>query len=174
MADNNNNNNNSSNNNNSNNSSNKNNSSNNDNTLDTGRRDGRNRNADRLLIQAARDGDAGLARVALDQGARPDAATDAARSQTALHLAVVAGAAPVVELLLGEGADPGHDGSRQAPLHTASFSRSGPITALLLAAQADVNAGNQCQSISLHFACTTGSLEVATNLINSGAEVAMC
>ena len=125
------------------------------------------------LHWAAHNGDVSLARVLLDAGADVAAGTRIGR-YTPLHLAAQAGTGEIVEMLLGDGADPGVrlDGAgAAAPLHFAAGSGSVPAVEALVAAGADVDAAEEAWGQTpLIFAASRGRTEAVRALLAAGAD----
>ena len=123
------------------------------------------------LHWAAQRGDAELARLLLEAGARGSVVTRLG-GYTPLHLAARAGAGPVVRLLVEGGAPadlPAEKGT--TPLHFAAASGSIEAVQVLLSAGADVDAVEFAwQQTPLIFAASGGHGGVSRLLLDAGAD----
>ena len=128
------------------------------------------------LHWAASNRDPGLARVLLSAGANVGAGTRIGH-YTPLHVAAQAGAGEVVEILLGEGADPEVPitaGGGAHPLHLAGASGDVRAVAALVAAGADVDATEESWGQTpLIFAASKGRTAVVRTLLEAGADPAV-
>ena len=124
-----------------------------------------------LVAEAAQQGDEGVVRAALEQGADVNAAQG--DGMTALHWAALRGDAEVVRMLLAAGADVnattrlnGH-----TPLLLAAEEGHAAVLTPLLQAGADANDRTANGTSALMFAAGSGNLEAVDILLARGGEV---
>ena len=124
-----------------------------------------------VVAEAAQQGDEGVVRAALEQGADVNAAQG--DGMTALHWAALRDDAEVVRMLLAAGADVnattrlnGH-----TPLLLAAEEGRAVVLTPLLQAGADVNDRTTNGTSALMFAAGSGNLEAVNILLTHGAEV---
>ncbi|KAJ3215099.1 hypothetical protein HDU67_000803 [Dinochytrium kinnereticum] len=145
------------------------------------------------IFSAAYEGAFGTVRTLLDESLTLVAAKDEA-NWTPLMIAASVGCAPIVDLLLGRGADPdlgnenlqtplfyaatkgskvnAKDQLRQTPLHRAAAKGNTAVLKLLLAApKVEVDAEDRSGNTPLHLAVDMGNGEAALALIQAGADV---
>jgi ankyrin repeat protein len=93
--------------------------------------------------------------------------------KTPLHLALESGHADMAKYLIEQGADINlKDKDNAAPLHNAAYLGNLEIVDLLLNKGAtSLNEGNFRGQTPLHFACERGHPEVATRLLDGGADI---
>ncbi|HEY7689208.1 MAG TPA: ankyrin repeat domain-containing protein, partial [Dongiaceae bacterium] len=123
------------------------------------------------IAEAARHQDwAAVRSMARRPGGDLDAA--GAEGSTALHFAVDAGEAAVVQVLLDAGADIGiRNLAGVSPLHLAILHGDTPIVRILLDRGADARARDEAQESLLMLAARFGDGAMASALIKAGAEL---
>uniref|UniRef100_A0A8D0KYA7 Ankyrin 3 n=1 Tax=Strix occidentalis caurina TaxID=311401 RepID=A0A8D0KYA7_STROC len=93
-------------------------------------------------------------------------------SDTALHLAVQAGAASLTNLLLHKGMGINlRNQADETPLHVAALHNQGALVGLLVNAGAQINAVTQELVTPLHIASQRGNTDVAQQLLHHKADV---
>lgn len=138
--------------------------------------------ANTILFDAARRGDVGAARAAVESGAEVNARNPL--GQTPLILAAARpGGDPVVKFLLDSGADPniadktpsltpsGYFAGGNTALIEAARIRDGKSLRLLLAGKADPNGRNAHGATALVYAALAGNTENARTLLAAKADV---
>ena len=138
--------------------------------------------ANTILFDAARRGDVGAARAAMESGAEVNARNPL--GQTPLILAAARpGGDPVVKFLLDAGADPniadktpslapnGYFAGGNTALIEAARIRDGKSLRLLLAGKADPNGRNAHGATALVYAALAGNTENARTLLAARADV---
>jgi ankyrin repeat protein len=119
------------------------------------------------LHKAASRGQAGVAQILLDHGAKIDA-EDKWSGKTPLHLAWGEKNKEVAYVLITYGADVNaRDKNGTTPLHSALY----PVAEVLIANGADVNVRDAKGETPLHWAAFGGYWQVAELLIKKGADV---
>ena len=93
--------------------------------------------------------------------------------KTPLHLALESGHADIAKYLIEQGADINlKDKDKASPLHNAAYLGSLEIVDVLLKQGAtSLNEGNFRGQTPLHFACERGHPDVATRLLDAGADI---
>uniref|UniRef100_A0A8C3NLE2 Uncharacterized protein n=1 Tax=Geospiza parvula TaxID=87175 RepID=A0A8C3NLE2_GEOPR len=114
--------------------------------------------------------DINSAEVLMEKGANLGTRTPAA--DTALHLAVQAGAASIAALLLSKGMDTNlRNQAEETPLHVAALRNHGALVGLLVSAGARINAVTRDFATPLHIASQRGHTDVAQQLLHHKAPV---
>lgn len=120
-----------------------------------------------LLMQAAWEGDAEMAKLLLDKRARPNLRNPGGES--AIMIASLRGHLPVVELLYSRGAEINPPG--WTPLHYCAWEGKADVCRFLLAKQANVDARAPNGATPLMIAARQGHDEIVRLLIKQAADV---
>jgi ankyrin repeat protein len=119
-----------------------------------------------LLMQAAWEGNADMAKLLLDKRARINLRNPA--GETAIMLAALRGQLPVVQLLYERGAEINHGG--WTPLHYCAFEGKAEVCRFLVAKQANVDARAPNRATALMIASRQGSEDIVKLLLAAGAD----
>jgi len=128
------------------------------------------------IIKAVERGDEEATRALLREDPRLATVSDERGVHTALHIAAASGNAPLVELLLANGADPNaHDtGDNATPLHYAAERGWIEVVRLLVEAGTDVNWTQDMHELGplgWALAFEPSQMEVANYLVEHGARI---
>ena len=124
------------------------------------------------LHTAAMHGQAAVAQILVQNGAKLDSRTTTDEHYTPLHMAAHCGYLDVAKVLVDLGAEvDARSGSGKTPLRLAAAEGFGNVTEFLLSKGADPNSQDCLASTPLHVAASLNRKSVVNALINRGADI---